>query len=167
MILVVSQPRSIATVLSIDARSAVEKRIRSASTLVTVQTWFHCFLVNVNLTYNLTSGMAPQLLIQTALDQAILCASDIERILKSSGINDDPFAPQSPISAPNGVDIPRKRLADAAARLLQLSTDPKEYLDNIAMGVRTMLPLLQDIISQILTTVTVPESHLSIMAGKS
>lgn len=79
--------------------------------------------------------MAAELSVQTALNQATASVNEINQILKSSNITQDPFAPTAPVSAPDALNAPRKALANAAAQLLALATDPKEYLDNVAMNV--------------------------------
>ncbi|KAF4548433.1 O-methyltransferase domain-containing protein 9 [Elsinoe fawcettii] len=85
--------------------------------------------------------MAAKLGVQTALEQATASVNQIAQILKASNITDDPFAPTAPVSTPDALNAPRKALANAAAQLLALATDPKEYLDNVAMNYQNLVCL--------------------------
>ncbi|KAI9685960.1 MAG: hypothetical protein M1820_010698 [Bogoriella megaspora] len=113
------------------------------------------------------------------LHEAISAADEITRIQRASdastSANLDSFAPNSPISIPDALHLPRKKIAEAAARLLQLSTDPKEYLEQLAsnyqnlvclrwlvnLNVLEYIPLEESIAySQLAKLANVPESQL-------
>ncbi|KAF2795491.1 O-methyltransferase [Melanomma pulvis-pyrius CBS 109.77] len=81
--------------------------------------------------------MTPSFSFQLVLNQANHAGEEITRYLQSlegasNGVVDDPFHPQSPVHVPIEIHRPRKRLVEAAARLLQLATDPKEYIEQLA-----------------------------------
>ncbi|TKX25775.1 O-methyltransferase-like protein 7 [Elsinoe australis] len=109
--------------------------------------------------------MAAELSVQTALNQATASVNEINQILKSSNITQDPFAPTAPVSAPDALNAPRKALANAAAQLLALATDPKEYLDNLAMNYQNLVCLRWlvnlEIVPQIPTTGSISYSELA------
>ncbi|PSN62389.1 hypothetical protein BS50DRAFT_638035 [Corynespora cassiicola Philippines] len=74
---------------------------------------------------------------EDALAQAQRAGDEIKGYLEATrgfhhGLNNDPFHPQSPIETPLAIQAPRRRLAEAAATLLQLAIDPKEYLEQIS-----------------------------------
>lgn len=78
-------------------------------------------------------------LLRSAFDQVQSSFDDITKTLSGLSLHIDPFSPDAPVSLPSDLDEPRKRLANAAASLLQLALDPKEYLDQVAMNVRDIM----------------------------
>ena len=77
--------------------------------------------------------------IRTALHKALTACDHIDQLGRTSnGLKADVLevsAAPSPARASDTVDEQRKTLADIAIRLLQLTTDPKEYLEQLAASV--------------------------------
>ena len=77
--------------------------------------------------------------IRAALREALTACDNIEQLNQTSnGLNADVLevsAAPSPASASDGIDEQRKRVADIAVRLQQLTIDPKEYLEQLAASV--------------------------------
>ena len=77
--------------------------------------------------------------IQTALREVLTACDDIDQSNRNSnGLNADVHEKStatSPLRASDAIDEQRKRVADIAIRLLQLTTDPKEYLEQLAASV--------------------------------
>lgn len=77
--------------------------------------------------------------IRTALHEALTACDRIDQSSQTSnGSNSNvlevPTVP-SPARAFDNIDEQRKRVADIAIRVLQLTTDPKEYLEQLAASV--------------------------------
>lgn len=61
--------------------------------------------------------------------------------IHNNGVSGDSLDTWSEFSFPDSLEGARKQLANAAARLLQLATDPKEYLEQLSANVRMQLIL--------------------------
>ena len=77
--------------------------------------------------------------IRTALHEALTACDQIEQSSRASNglkanIHEVSTAP-SPERASDVIDEQRKKVADIANRLLQVTIDPKEYLEQLAASV--------------------------------
>lgn len=91
-----------------------------------------------------TSFLVP---LRQALDEAKCAGGELTQLLysgdhSSNGDVNNQIHPHTLVDVSAAVREPRKRLADAAARLLQLSTDPKEHLEQLAANVSLYTPRL-------------------------
>ena len=77
--------------------------------------------------------------IRTALHEALTAYDRVDQLSQTSnGLNADGLeisTASSPARSSDAIDEQRKRVADIAIRLLQLTTDPKEYLEQLAASV--------------------------------
>lgn len=80
--------------------------------------------------------MAPQQALRDALDLAATSGLDFAQQLEAPA--EDPSGRHSSTAAFDALHGSRKKLAEAATRLLQLATDPKEYLEHVAGNVSTL-----------------------------
>ena len=111
--------------------------------------------------------MASFLSVQQALDQANHAAEELKRY--SQLYHGDPRGevyPQSLVDVPTAVRSSRKQLAEAAARLLQLTTDPREYLEQLAANVSVLVPT-KHLVDRQLTCTLYRTNNLSVFAGSS
>lgn len=83
-------------------------------------------------------------ILQDSLAEVVKFGDDIVQHLSSlnserNNASVDASEVQIPLNLPDDLQTPRKRLAEAAARILQLTTDPTEYLDQLAANVCRLL----------------------------
>jgi hypothetical protein len=84
--------------------------------------------------------MTASIALQRVLNDAISAGHEIESELHkerncSNGTNQDVSTARWGFELPARLEGARKRLANAAAQLLQLATDPKEYLEQLSANV--------------------------------
>lgn len=78
--------------------------------------------------------------LQNVLDEVLRAVHDVEFLLHkervcSNGTTGDFSNGQPGVDFPPALEGPRKKLANAAAQLLQVTTDPKEYLEQLSANV--------------------------------
>ena len=77
--------------------------------------------------------------IRSALHEALTACDHIDKLSQTSnGLTPDVVevsAAPSPARASDAIDEQRKMVANIATRLLELTTDPKEYLEHLAASV--------------------------------
>jgi hypothetical protein len=88
--------------------------------------------------------MAASTALTNVLEEILRVGQDVESQLhKEKILNNDAHGQtlreSSEFVFPTGLDVQRKQLANAAAQLLQLATDPREYLEQLSANVRVAI----------------------------